>query len=292
MRQSVIALLSLGIWTAFGQAPPDSLEAISQKRVELATRELERVRQLVDAGAEARVRIEQAEENLADAQDDVVLARTLDAPPSITGVNDQTIEDMLAAAQRRLDRQQARVDQARKLVEQGLTAKSYLAPFEQELATRQTNLALARSRAEWMREMMALAKAPARGSVPQPDRLDALTTDQEENFAGAIEHYEGLGAFNESKDLKPLELAFAKKFDRPLPISADGETDTHRALGFDHRGRVDVAILPTAPEGVWLRHYLQSQKIPYYAFTRAVPGKATGAHIHIGPGSTRLHDAD
>jgi hypothetical protein len=43
---------------------------------------------------------------------------------------------------------------------------------------------------------------------------------------------------------------------------------------------------------VWLRRYLQSQKIPYYAFTHAVPGKATGAHIHIGPGSTRLVDAD
>ncbi len=58
----------------------------------------------------------------------------------------------------------------------------------------------------------------------------------------------------------------------------------HRALGFDHRGRVDVAVVPSAPEGIWLRQYLQSRKIPYYAFSRAIPGKATAAHIHIGHG--------
>ena len=102
-----------------------------------------------------------------------------------------------------------------------------------------------------------------------------------------MEHYEGDGAFNEARDLPPLEFAFASKFDRPLPISAEGETEVHRALGFDHRGRVDVAVVPGAPEGIWLRQYLQSRRIPYYAFSHAVPGKATAAHIHIGPGSTR-----
>jgi len=98
----------------------------------------------------------------------------------------------------------------------------------------------------------------------------------------------GLGTFDETRDLQAIEKAFEAEFDRPLPISADGETDVHRALGFDHRGRVDVAIDPRAPEGVWLRRYLRSRKIPYYAFTSAVAGKATAAHIHIGPGSTRL----
>ena len=37
-----------------------------------------------------------------------------------------------------------------------------------------------------------------------------------------------------------------------------------------------------------MRRYLKSRQIPYYAFTHAIPGKATAAHIHIGPGSTRL----
>lgn len=291
MRQLVV-LFCLSLCTAFGQNPAEPLQSIAEKRVELASREVERVRQLVELGAAARVRIEQAEQDLADAQDNVVLARTLNAPASTKDVNDQNMDEMLGAAQRRLDRQQARVDEARKLVEMGLTAKSYVEPFEQELATRRSDLALAHSRAEWMREMIALSKVPERQAVEPSERASIAPNEYEENFNGAMEHFEGDGAFNESKDLKPLEVAFARKFDRPLPISADGETDTHRALGFDHRGRVDVAVVPSAPEGVWLRQYLQSQKIPYYAFNRAVPGKATGAHIHIGPGSTRLHDAD
>ena len=107
-----------------------------------------------------------------------------------------------------------------------------------------------------------------------------------------MEHFEGAGDFLESRDLKPIEFAFAKQFDRELPISADGETSLHRALGLDHRGRVDVAVAPNTPEGIWLRGYLKARNIPYYAFTHAMPGKATAAHIHIGPGSTRLSNAD
>jgi hypothetical protein len=82
------------------------------------------------------------------------------------------------------------------------------------------------------------------------------------------------------------------KFARPLPISADGETAVHRALGFDHRGRVDVAVNPDQPEGQWLMRYLQSKRIPYFAFRAAVPHKATGAHIHVGPQSSKLVASD
>jgi hypothetical protein len=52
---------------------------------------------------------------------------------------------------------------------------------------------------------------------------------------------------------------------------------------------VDVAIFPDTTEGVWLRHFLEASDIPYYAFRSSIPGKATGAHIHIGPPSTRIH---
>jgi hypothetical protein len=71
-----------------------------------------------------------------------------------------------------------------------------------------------------------------------------------------------------------------------------GQTAVHRALGFDHRGRVDVALNPDQPEGVWLRRYLTENRIPFFAFRHAVAGKATGAHIHLGPMSTRLGVGD
>ena len=85
-----------------------------------------------------------------------------------------------------------------------------------------------------------------------------------------------------------VDAAFERRFGKTLPVSAMGETAVHRTLGFDHRGRVDVAIFPDTAEGNWLRDYLSKNRIPYFAFRQAVPGKATGAHIHIGPMSTRL----
>jgi hypothetical protein len=58
-------------------------------------------------------------------------------------------------------------------------------------------------------------------------------------------------------------------------------------MGFDHRGRFDVALSPSQPQGVWARRYLTEKHVTFFAFRSAVPGKATGAHIHIGPASTR-----
>ena len=106
-----------------------------------------------------------------------------------------------------------------------------------------------------------------------------------------MEHFEGDGSFTK-EDFKHVLLAYEKQFSKPLPISAQGETALHRSLGFDHRDRVDVALFPDAAEGLWLRHYLEGSDIPYYAFRNSVPGKATAAHIHIGPPSNRIAKSD
>jgi hypothetical protein len=161
-----------------------------------------------------------------------------------------------------------------------------LTPIQEDLAIRRMNLNLAHSRASLMAEMAALAKYQKTAA----EIHEVTSIIYRDSFNRGMEHYEGSGLFRESKDLKPLALAFEQKFEHPLPISAEGETNLHRALGFDHRGRVDVAVSPNAPEGIWLLRYLKSRKIPFYAFTRAIPGKATAAHVHIGPGSTRLHN--
>lgn len=288
MRQLLGVFLSLGALAAFGQTLADSPETTVNKRIQLAQQEFEKVTQLVQAGALPKLRLEQASQDVADAQDEGILAHTLYGDLPVENLTDQLMNDMVAAAQRRLDRQQARLDAARRLVDQGITAQSSLAAPQQELTTRRMDLDLAHSRARLMGELAALAKFEKSSTEIE----DATRIEYRDMFAPGMEHFEGSGSFQQSRDLQPLALAFQKKFDHPLPISAAGETGLHRALGFDHSGRVDVAINPTDPEGVWLRRYLKSRQIPYYAFTRAIPGKATAAHIHIGPGSTRLHNAD
>jgi hypothetical protein len=278
--------LSLGasILTAALPAQPAeaSADAAVNKGIELAQQELARVKDLVDAGALARVRIEEAEAKLADAKDEVIVAHDLYGDLPDQGGAEEASAEMIAAAQRRVDRQQARLQEAQKMVDAGVAARSYLAPFEAELSARQTSLDLAHLRARLMADRAAMSR-PAAPLVVEPAPLDDSGL-----FWQGMERYDGAGEFNEARDLPALELAFSTQFDRPLPISAEGETEVHRALGFDHRGRVDVAVVPSAPEGVWVREYLQARKIPYYAFSHAIPGKATAAHIHIGTGSTRL----
>jgi hypothetical protein len=101
------------------------------------------------------------------------------------------------------------------------------------------------------------------------------------------EHHDGRLTFTDA-DLKQLEHDFLTTFGRPLPVSARGDSAVHRAMGFDHRGRTDVALRPDTTEGVWVRRYLTARGVSFFAFRGAAAGKATGAHIHIGPASGKL----
>ncbi len=288
MRQTAVVLLCFISVALFAQTPQAALEANANKRIELAQKDLDRVRELVQMGALARVKLTEAEQNLGDAQDDAILARTLYSDLPAKDWTEQMAEEGVAAAARRVERQQERVEQTRQLVDQGFVAQSALEPLQVELTTRQTKLDLARLQSRQLSSLASLAKLEE--SIVQSE--EAAPGNENDLVLDGMEHFEGSGQFREARDLRPIEMAFEQKFDRELPISADGETSLHRALGLDHRGRVDVAVAPNTPEGIWLRGYLKSRDIPYYAFTHAMPGKATGAHIHIGLGSTRLTEAD
>ncbi|MFY9556142.1 MAG: hypothetical protein WAV20_08950 [Blastocatellia bacterium] len=80
---------------------------------------------------------------------------------------------------------------------------------------------------------------------------------------------------------------FVSKFGRTLPVSAFGQTRLHNRLGFDHRNGVDVALHPDSVEGRMLLGKLRGFGVPFIAFRHAVPGIATGAHIHVGKPSRR-----
>jgi hypothetical protein len=88
-------------------------------------------------------------------------------------------------------------------------------------------------------------------------------------------------------DAAKIEKFFLNTFGRALPISALGQTATHERLRFDHRNAMDVALHPDSKEGQSLLNYLRQAGIPFIAFRNAVPGAATGAHIHIGKPSPR-----
>lgn len=88
--------------------------------------------------------------------------------------------------------------------------------------------------------------------------------------------------------LSNIQQFFLITFGRALPTSAVGQSGTHNRLGYDHRNAVDVALHPDSMEGRALISYLQAAGIPFLAFRSAIPGVATGPHIHIGSPSHRL----
>ena len=242
---------------------------------------IEQVRTLVDAGAAPKSALEKAYAEIEDNRDEETLRRTLYAHVTADQIPTYQTSDMLAAAERRVARIKARVEQHRALVAEGLFARNTLDPLLQELEVREETLRLAQSRARFFDELAEMARREQElaqleeSSAPRPAR----------------ERFDGMGTFTRD-DLRSVVLAFEKEFAKPLPVSASGDTPFHRAMGFDHRGRVDVALNPDAPEGAWLRKFLEDQRIPFYAFREAVPGAASGAHIHIGPPSLRLRVAD
>jgi hypothetical protein len=89
-------------------------------------------------------------------------------------------------------------------------------------------------------------------------------------------------------DANKVENFFLTSFGRALPTTAFGQSSLHTRWGWDHRQGIDVGLHPDSPEGTALLEFLRNEKIPFLTFRSAVPGVATGPHIHIGRASHRL----
>jgi hypothetical protein len=236
---------------------------------------LDRLRALVEAGAIPKAQLDKAEDAVADAQDAAILRNTM----NMQYLTEQQADEMLAAADRRFERRERAHEAAQKLVDAGVASVLSLTSSLQDLDLARTERDLAGSRVRLSRELTQMARAE--------EALEARMAQEPAAVREMGERYDGDGIFD-PQTFARVEHAFAGHFGKPLPVSAMGETAAHRALGFDHRGRVDVAINPDQPEGVWLRGYLTANHIPFFAFRQAVPGKATGAHIHLGPMSAHI----
>ncbi len=256
----------------FGQAP-DRPEA------RRAAEELERIRTLVEEGATPRQKLDDAQQKLDEAQDNEILGSTLYGKVGVEDLTEQQGKEMVAAATRIFERRQAQLHQARKLVEEGALPRLSLSDYIVELDRSRRVLDLAQSRAALLEQLAEMARLEK--------ETEALTAESRFEPRPLAERYDGDGLFR-AGELKLVAAAFREQFSKALPISAQGATAVHRALGFDHRGRVDVAVDPDQPEGVWLRKYLRGMRIPYFAFRSFLPGRATGPHIHIGPPSERI----
>jgi hypothetical protein len=267
MRRSGLILLVCAT-AALAQTSPDPEVARAQI-------ELSRVRAMVETGAFPRSQLQKAEAAVEDAQDAATVRKSI----YNQDLTEDQANELVAAATRRFERRKKAFDDAKKLVDAGAMPAQSLVNLLQDMDFAHKEYDLADTRAKLAQQAIEMAEAE--------EALQAQMAEHSSEGPKLADRFDGDGVFT-PQILARVETAFASRFGKPLPVSANGDTAVHRALGFDHRGRVDVAIHPDLPEGVWLREYLMENGIPFFAFRQAVPGKATGAHIHMGPMSTRL----
>ena len=195
-----------------------------------------------------------------------------------------SLQKLLALYEDSVKKAEQRRDQANKLLAAGLVAKRDVEQSEravsdanlkvtgvqQQIATADTQIAEALVEVETEKQAAKLG----------PMRKGALIRTT------SFIRYNGTGHWLLSQ-ASPIELFFQQTFQRPLPIAVFGQGAIHNQWRLDHHNAMDISLNPDGPEGQALISYLQSHGIPFSAFRTAIPGVATGPHIHIGMPSHR-----
>jgi len=102
----------------------------------------------------------------------------------------------------------------------------------------------------------------------------------------AFTRYTGAGGWSLGDSWK-IQRFFYDTFNKQLPIAVFGQGPIHDRWRLDHHNAMDIQLHPDGVEGRALLEFLQRNGIPYLAFRSAIPGTATGPHIHIGRPSHR-----
>jgi hypothetical protein len=192
------------------------------------------------------------------------------------------LERVLAIQERELARRSELTELRQDLYERGVLSKREFDEGQQALSDAQKSVEDTRqamAEADRMLSEARMAEALA--------RLTPLARGSYEETPGLV-RYNGTAAWSLTHDLSRIQQFFLSRFARALPISALGQTPLHDRMGFDHRNALDVAVHPDSPEGRTLMEYLRAAGIPFIAAWGAIPGSASGAHIHVGQPSPRF----
>lgn len=194
-----------------------------------------------------------------------------------------SLRQLLAARETEAAQATEQMDKLKGLYADGFISKRQLEETERALVE-------TRHRVEEVRRQLAATDALVVESLAENEAgsiadFEATPSDSLIKKVAYI-RYKGTASWSVS-DVGKLEKFFTAKFKRALPVAALGQSDLHSRWGYDHRNAIDVAVHPDTAEGQALMNYLSKQGIPFTAFRRAVPGSATGPHIHVGKPSQK-----
>jgi hypothetical protein len=204
----------------------------------------------------------------------------------LTGEYKKSLGELKTFYERDAKQAEDKLANLKQLYAEGLVAKRDLESAEKTLADARAKITETQKQMDAADAQVAQALVEEKtieqvASAPAPPKGKILRTT-------AYIRYSGTGSWSLSGGSGRVMSFFQQTFGRQLPISAFGQTAVHNSLGFDHRNAMDVALSPASREGQALIAYLQANGIPFFAFYMAIPGSATGAHIHVGMPSHRI----
>lgn len=179
---------------------------------------------------------------------------------------------------------EAKLEQSKKLLAEGLIPKSQLEENEHALAVAKQKVAETNRAMQAADNQIAgvLVEAAANDEIAKNLRFAKQSLVR----TAAFTRYTGAASWNLS-DAWKVQRFFSDTFKKQLPIAVFGQGAIHDRWRLDHHNAMDIQLHPDGPEGRALLEFLQKNGIPYLAFREAIPGTATGPHIHIGRPSHR-----
>ncbi len=195
-----------------------------------------------------------------------------------------SLDGLLVALKERERLEAETLAKKQSLIAQGLLVKRDLEPNEQKLTDLRTQMNDTNKRItqadQFMVEIMNLDQLAK--NLPKAYQSSGVYYDNTRYI-----RYTGTVAWS-LRGYYQVDSFYQARYRQSLPVSAFGQSDTHNRLGFDHSNSFDVALHPDTAEAQELMSYLRNRGIPFTAFRGAIPGNATGAHLHIGYPSHRF----
>jgi len=177
-----------------------------------------------------------------------------------------------------------KLEQSKKLFAEGLIARAHVEENERALQIAKQKLADTNRQITNADEQIAgiVVETAADAEIAKNLRLAKQSLVRTASFT----RYTGAGAWDLGEAWK-IQRFFSDTFNKQLPIAVFGQGAIHERWRLDHHNAMDIQLHPDSVEGRALLDFLQKNGIPYSAFRSAIPGTATGPHIHIGSPSHR-----
>jgi hypothetical protein len=178
-----------------------------------------------------------------------------------------------------------RLTASKKLYDDGLIAKAQVDENERAVAAAREKVTNTRKQiAEADAQVAAiLVESEAEKTIARNLRLARQSLVRTTAFI----RYNGSGSGWNLGEAWKIQRFFSDTFRKELPVAVFGQGSIHDRWRLDHRNAMDISLHPDSAEGQALLDFLQKNGIPYLAFRAAIPGTATGPHIHIGRPSHR-----